>query len=78
MHHHFGHAACGSIARALKDDVFHLSAAQMLNPLLAENPGDGIGNIALAAAIRPDNGSYAITSEDYFGVIGEGLESSDF
>ena len=50
----------------------------MLNPLLAENPGDGVGNVAFAAAIGPDNGSYAITSKEYFGVIGEGLESSDF
>jgi hypothetical protein len=50
----------------------------MLNPLLAENPGDGVGNVAFAAAIGPDDGSYAVTCKEYFSVIGEGLESSDF
>jgi len=78
VHNHFGHPASGSVARTLKDDILHLRTTQVLNPLLAENPGDGIGNVAFTAAIGPDDGSYAIPSKEYFGVISEGLESSDF
>ena len=36
VHDDFGHAAGRAVARALKDDVLHLAAAQVLNALLAE------------------------------------------
>jgi hypothetical protein len=55
VHDDFGHAARRTIARALKDDVLHLAAAQVLNALLAEDPRDRIGNVALAAAIRAND-----------------------
>ena len=40
---------------AVEDDVLHLGAAQGLGALLAQHPADGVGNVALAAAVRPDN-----------------------
>jgi hypothetical protein len=49
----------------------------MFDPLLAQNPGDSVGNIALAAAIRADNARYAITSEDEVSMIREGLKARD-
>ena len=41
--------------RAVEDDVFHLFAAEGFRALLAEYPGDGVGNIALAATVRADD-----------------------
>ena len=40
---------------AVEDHVFHLVAAQALRALLAHHPGDGVGDVALAAAIRADD-----------------------
>ena len=67
-----------TVARALEDDVFHLAAAQVFNPLLAQNPGNRVGDVALAAAVRADDGGYSVSCEDYFGVVGEGFEAGDF
>jgi hypothetical protein len=62
----------------LKDHVFHLGATQVLNSLLAQNPGDRVSDVALAAAVWPDNSSYSITSEDEVSVVSEGLKARDF
>src|SRR2546423_13907010 len=78
MQDDFSHSAWRAIARALKDDILHLAAAQMLHALLAQPPGDRVGNIALAAAIRSDNARYSLTGEDEVSVVRKGLESSDF
>src|SRR5206468_4571902 len=78
MQHNFRHATGGPVARTLKDDVFHFGAAQMLYPLFAQNPGDGVGDVALAATIRPDNRSYPVTGEDEVSVVRKGLEARDF
>src|SRR6185369_3328313 len=78
VHHDFGHAAWLPVARALKDDVFHLAAAQVLHALLAQNPGNRIGDVAFTAAVRTDDGGYPVSCEDYFGVVGEGFEAGDF
>ena len=77
VHDDFGHAARLAVARALEDDVFHLAAAQVLNALLAQNPGNRVGNVALAAAVGPDNGGNSVPCEEYFGVVREGFEASD-
>src|SRR5205085_9872061 len=78
VHDDFGHATRRTIARSLKDDVFHLAAAQMFDPLLAQNPGNRVGHVALTAAIWADDGGNSVSSEDYFGVVGEGFEAGDF
>src|SRR5882724_9648218 len=77
VHDDFGHAAGGAIARALKDHIFHLAATQMLNALFPENPGYGVGDIALAAAVWPDNAGNAVTCEENFCVIREGFEAGN-
>ena len=41
---------------AAENEVFHPVAAQALGALLAEHPGERVNDIALAAAIRPDDG----------------------
>ena len=72
-------AAAGGLAgvAAAEDDVLHLVAAQALGALLAKHPGDGVGDVALAAAVGADDGGDA-TVEGQLGAIGEGLESGDF
>ena len=71
-----GRARLPGIA-AVEDDVFHLVAAQALGALLAEHPGDGVGHVALAAAVGPDDGGDALV-EGQLRPIGERLETGDF
>jgi len=41
-------------------------------------PGDRVGNVALAAAIRPDNRRYSLAGEAKVSMVCKGLESRDF
>ena len=74
---HLGGA--GGLARvaAVEDHVFHPVAAQALGALLAQHPGDGVGHVALAAPVRPDDGGDAAI-EGQMRAIGERLEAGDF
>ena len=74
----FRHSAGRPVARSLKDHVFHLRAAQMLDTLLAEDPGDGVGHVALAAPVRPDDGGYSVTGKDEVSMVRKGLKARDF
>jgi hypothetical protein len=53
----FRHAHGSAVSTAIKDDIFHLFAAKGFRALLAKNPGDGVGDIALAAPVRADDRS---------------------
>ena len=77
MHDDLGHTARRTISRTLKDDVFHLSAAQMLDALFTQNPSDRVSDIALTAAVGSNNGGDAIPSKEYFCVVREGFEAGD-
>ncbi len=72
-----GHAGGFAVAGAGEDDVFHLEAAQALGGLLAEHPGDGVGDVGLAAAVGPDDGGDALAGELDLGAVAEGLEAED-
>ncbi len=61
---------------AIEDHVLHALAAEALGALLAQHPGDGVDDVALAAAVGPDNGRDAIV-ETEFGAIRETLEAGD-
>jgi hypothetical protein len=50
-----GAAERRAAGRAGEDDVLHLAASQGLGPLLAEHPGDGVDDVALARAVRTDH-----------------------
>src|SRR6266496_4038457 len=41
---------------AAEDHVFHPLAAQAFGALLAHDPRDGVGDVALSAAVGPDDG----------------------
>ncbi len=49
---HLGAAERRARRRPGEDDVLHLAAAQRLGALLAEHPGDGVDDVALARAVR--------------------------
>ena len=56
---HLAHPQRLAQLRAGEDDVLHPPAAQALGALLAEHPGDGVGQVALAAAVGADDGGHA-------------------
>ena len=71
---HIGVAHGLSLLRAGKNDVLHGSAAQLLHPLLAQHPADGIGHIAFPASIGSyDSGDSIVELKGYF--VGKGFES---
>ena len=48
-------AGAAGAGRAGEDDVLHLAAAQRLGALLAHDPGEGVDDVGLAGAVRPDD-----------------------
>ncbi len=62
---------------AAEDHVLHPVAAQALGTLLAEHPGDGVDDVALAAAVRADDGRHSRV-EPHVGAIGKALETREF
>ena len=56
---HLGHADGLAGVRAVEDHVGHLAAAQGLGGLLAQTPADRVEHVALAAAVRADDGGHA-------------------
>src|SRR6476620_560012 len=78
VHDDFSHAARRPISRALEDDILHFAATEVFYTLLPEHPGNGISDIALAAAVGPHDGCYAVSGEDYLCVVGERFKTGDF
>ena len=72
-----GHAGGLAVAGAGKDDVFHLDTAEAFCALLAEDPGDGVGDVGFAAAVGADDGGDAGAGELDLGAVTEGLEAED-
>ena len=72
-----GHAGGLALARAGKNHVRHVRAAQALGALLSKHPADGVGDVRLAAAVRADNGRDAVTVELQFGAVAKGLEAQN-
>ena len=58
---------------AVEDDVLHTRAAQRLGRLFAEHPADGVGDVALAAAVRADDAGDTVVKFDG-GLVGKRLE----
>src|SRR5580765_2224412 len=68
----------GRLARvaAIEQHVFHALATKALGALLAHHPGDGVGDVAFAAAVGTDDRGHP-GIEGQFGTIREGLETVD-
>src|SRR5208282_176339 len=73
----FGHARGFAVAGSGEDYVFHTRATQRLRRLLAEHPGDGVGNIRLAAAVGADDGGHSVPVKLEFGAVAERLEAEN-
>ncbi len=73
-HRDLGAAERRPAGRAGEDDVLHLAAAQALRALLAHDPGEGVDDVGLARAVRPDDARDA-RLETEVGGGGERLEA---
>jgi hypothetical protein len=62
---------------SVKNDVSHLLDPQGFGASFPENPTDGVDDIALAAAIRPDDARDALV-ESYRSPIEKRLETQEF
>jgi hypothetical protein len=74
---HFRHPGRIAVAGAGEDYVFHARAAQRLGRLLAEHPGDRVGNVRFTASVRADDGGNAFAVEFQLRAITERLESQN-
>ena len=72
-----GKAQAFSLLRTVKDDVFHLGAAQRAGGLLTHDPTDGIRNIGFARPVGADDGG-DILAKGQDRLVREGLKSLDF
>ncbi len=70
-----GHTGRLAVACSGEDDVLHLDASEGLGGLLAEDPGDGVRDVGLAAAVGSDDGGDAFAGELDLGAITKGLEA---
>ena len=50
---HLGHAQGFAALASVEDHIFHLVAAEMFCALFSQHPADGVGDVALAAAVGP-------------------------
>ena len=74
----FRHPHRSAVARPVKDDVFHLFAAERLGALLTQHPGNGIGNVAFAAAIWTNDGRDTVIVDGDLAAIGERFKADNF
>ena len=70
------HTGAFSTARAVKDDIEHLLAAEALGALGAENPTNSIDNITLTATVGPDDDGYAVLELE-LGFVGKAFEAAE-
>ena len=72
---YFGRPLRPAGLRTGKDDIFSTLAPQLADILFPHDPADGVGNVALAAAVRPDDGRHALIKVQSC-LIGKGFEAS--
>ena len=73
----FGGVHGPAAARAVEDHVGHLLAAEALDALLAQHPLDGVDDVRLARAVRPDDDRDARRKLEP-GLVGKTLETDEF
>src|ERR1044072_9342386 len=78
VHNDFSHATGRPVSRPLENDILHFTATEVLYALFAQHPGNGVSDVAFAAAIRSDDGSYPVSGEDYLCVVGERFKTGNF
>ncbi|OQB34958.1 MAG: hypothetical protein BWY09_02494 [Candidatus Hydrogenedentes bacterium ADurb.Bin179] len=71
-----GHAEGFADIGAVEDTIFHLGAAEGAGAGFAQHPADGVGDVAFATAVGPDDGGEAGLELEP-GFIGKTLEPRD-
>ena len=74
---HLSHAQRTALLGAVKDHVLHLGAPKSPGALLAQDPADRVGDVALAAAVGADDGRDA-AAELQFRFLCKGFEPLHF
>ena len=74
---HLGKAHLGPLLGAAEDDILHLGPPEPLSALLAHDPADGVGDIALAGAVGPHDGGDVLAKVQN-GLVGEGFKALNF
>ena len=80
VHHgqrHFRHAQRLAFARAGKNHVLHVAAAQSLRALLAQHPAHAVQNVRLSAPVGPHHNCHARSRHRQFRAVAKALESQD-
>jgi hypothetical protein len=72
---HLGHSGRFTVACAVEDDVFHLSAAKILGGLFAQYPRDRLGDVALPATVGADDSGDAF-AENKGSPVGKRFEAA--
>ena len=75
---HFGHPHGRPAPSPIEDDIFHLFTTQGFGALFTENPGNSIGNVALAAPVWTHDGGHSRIMNGDFSAIGEGFKTYNF
>jgi len=73
----FGHAERLAVARAGKDHVLHVGAAERFGALFAQHPSNPVQNVRLTAAIWPHHHSDSCSGHADFSAVAEALEAED-
>ena len=73
----FGKAHGSAFFGTAKDDVLHLAHAERGCLLFAKHPTDGVRNIRLATAVRPDDSRKTLRREVNFRPLREGLKTKN-
>ena len=73
----FGKAHGGTFFGSAKNHVLHLAHTERCCLLFAQNPADSVGNVRLAAPVRPHHGGETLRREVDFGPLSEGLKSKN-
>src|SRR5690606_21387176 len=71
---HLSHLLCGTLAGAVKDDVFYLFRAERAGFLLAKNPAYRVDYVGFAAPVRSHDSGNALIEIDHY-LVRETLKS---
>ena len=75
---HFGQAHGRALDRAIEDTIRHALGPQGFVALFAQDPGDSVDDVGLAATVRADDAGRADTAEGHYRAFAEGLEPYNF
>ena len=73
----FGKAHGGTFFGTAKNHVLHLAHTERCSLLFTQNPADSVGNVRLAAPVRPHHGGEPLRREVDFSPLRKGLKAKN-